>query len=52
MSRRDAGGALPILDDFAAVTGYHRKHAIRLLAGGGDREEDAQVGDAAASKTS
>ena len=41
-----------ILDEFAAVTGYHRKHAIRLLAGGGDREEDAQVGDAAASKTS
>ena len=27
-----------ILDEFAAVTGYHRKHAIRLLAGGGKRE--------------
>ncbi len=22
-----------ILDEFAAVTGYHRKHAIRLLSG-------------------
>ena len=41
-----------ILDEFAAVTCYHRKHAIRLLAGGGGREEDAQVGGAAASKTS
>ena len=28
-----------ILDEFAAVTGYHRKHAIRLLAGRGKREE-------------
>ena len=28
-----------ILDEFAAVTGYHRKHAIRLLAGLGKREE-------------
>ena len=27
-----------ILDEFA-VTGYHRKHAIRLLSGRGDREE-------------
>ena len=26
-----------ILDEFAAVTGCHRKHAIRLLAGGGRR---------------
>ena len=32
-----------ILDEFAAVTGYHRKHAIRLLSGGGDREEPGQV---------
>ncbi len=29
---------LRILDEFAAVTGYHRKHAIRLLSGWGDRE--------------
>ena len=28
-----------ILDEFAAVTGYHRKHAIRLLAGLGEREK-------------
>ncbi len=28
-----------ILDEFAAVTGYHRKHAIRLLSGSGNREE-------------
>lgn len=29
-----------ILDEFAAVTGYHRKHAIRLLSGWGDRENE------------
>ena len=29
-----------ILDEFAAVTGYHRKHAIRLLSGWGDRRVD------------
>ena len=28
-----------ILDEFAAVTGYHRKHAIRLLASLGEREK-------------
>jgi len=27
-----------ILDEFVAVTGYHRKHAIRLLASLGERE--------------
>jgi hypothetical protein len=32
-----------ILDEFAAVTGYHRKHAIRVLSGGGDRGEAGQV---------
>ena len=26
-----------ILDEFAAVTGYHRKHAMRVLRAGGDR---------------
>ncbi len=31
-----------ILDEFAAVTGYHRKHAIRLLSGWGDRAEDVR----------
>ncbi len=30
-SREDRGR---ILDEFAAVTGLHRKHAIRLLRGG------------------
>lgn len=25
-----------ILDEFVAVTGFHRKHAMRLLRGGGD----------------
>ena len=29
-----------ILDEFAAVTGYHRKHAIRLLAEVGKREKE------------
>ena len=33
-----------ILDEFAAVTGYHRKHAIRLLTGWGDRENDEPHG--------
>ena len=34
-----------ILDEFAAVTGYHRKHAIRLLSGWGDREKEKPHGD-------
>lgn len=38
-----------ILDEFAAVTGYHRKHAIRLLAGGGNREGAAEDDGAARS---
>ena len=29
-----------ILSEFAAVTGSHRKHLIRLLSGWGGREED------------
>ena len=38
-----------ILDEFAAVTGYHRKHAIRLLAGKGKREKsDADAAPASA----
>ncbi len=32
-----------ILDEFAAVTGYHRKHAIRLLSGWGGREKDSRL---------
>ena len=34
---RDAnyGVRVKILDEFAALTGYHRKHAIRLLGGEG-----------------
>ena len=31
-----------ILDEFAAVTGYHRKHAIRLLSGLGNRKEEQE----------
>ena len=27
------GDRVKILDEFAALTGYHRKHAIRLLGG-------------------
>ena len=39
--KRDKG---LILDEFTAVTGLHRKHAIRLLAGSGDgREERASL---------
>lgn len=34
-----------ILDKFAAVTGYHRKHAIWLLANGGNREEEVVASD-------
>lgn len=33
-----------ILDEFAAVTDYHRKHAIRLLSGSGNREKDEPDG--------
>ena len=42
---RDTGRAERslIVDRFAALSGYRRKHAIRLLAGGGDRKEDTQV---------
>ena len=29
-----------ILDEFAAVTGYHRKHAIHLLSEEGKREKE------------
>jgi len=28
-----------ILDEFVAVTGHHRKHAMRLLRGGGSRDD-------------
>ena len=41
-----------ILDEFAAVTGYHRKHAIRLLADGGKRGEKLGASEAPASATS
>ena len=34
-----------ILDEFAAVTGYHRKHAIRLLTGWCGRETDEQLAE-------
>src|SRR5215510_3370409 len=33
-ARGDRGGRGRILDEFAAVTGYHRKHAMRLLRAG------------------
>ena len=35
--KRDKGR---ILDEFTAVTGLHRKHAIRLLAGSDDGREE------------
>ena len=34
-----------ILDEFVAVTGYHRKHAIRLLSEGGKRTAKPAVDD-------
>ncbi len=34
-----------ILDEFAAITGYHRKHAIRLLSEGGKRAAKAAADD-------
>jgi hypothetical protein len=37
IERYAGGGRLErgrILDEFAAVTGFHRKHAMRLLRGG------------------
>ena len=33
-ARGDRGEPGRILDEFAAVTGYHRKHAMRLLRAG------------------
>jgi hypothetical protein len=30
-----------ILDEFAAVTGFHRKHAMRLLRGGSPGQQSA-----------
>ncbi len=39
-----------ILDEFAAVTGYHRKHAIRLLSEGGKRAAKPAVDDRPAIK--
>ena len=41
-ARSDRAERGRILDEFAAVTGHHRKHAMRLLRGGkpgGDRQE-------------
>ena len=34
-----------ILDEFAAVTGYHRKHAICLLSGWGHRAQEEEHGN-------
>ena len=33
-ARGDRGERGRILDEFAAVTGYHRKHAMRLMRAG------------------
>ena len=33
----DKAGRTAVLDEFVAVTGYHRKHAIRLLTSAGDQ---------------
>ena len=37
LPRWEPGGAVASLDEFAAITGYHHKHAIRLLSEGGKR---------------
>jgi len=36
--RSNRSGRTAILDEFVAVTGYHRKHAVRLLASAGERQ--------------
>ena len=36
--RRNRTGRTAILDEFVAVTGYHRKHAVRLLRSAGERQ--------------
>jgi hypothetical protein len=38
-ARSDREERSRILDEFVAVTGHHRKHAMRLLRGGGSRED-------------
>ena len=35
-----------ILDGFAAVTGYHREHTIRLLADRGKQEKEPDANEA------
>jgi hypothetical protein len=35
-ARGDRGERGRVVDEFAAVTGYHRKHAMRLLRGAGE----------------
>jgi hypothetical protein len=35
--RSNRAGRTTILDEFVAVTGYHRKHAVRLLTAVGER---------------
>ena len=45
-ARGDRGERGRILDEFAAVTGYHRKHAMRLLrAGQVNRRSGPRPGD-------
>ena len=42
-----------ILDEFVAVTGHHRKHAMRLLRGGGaepDRRSGEDAGTASTTR--
>jgi hypothetical protein len=44
IERYARGGRLErgrILDEFAAVTGFHRKHAMRLLRGGPPGQQSA-----------
>jgi hypothetical protein len=36
--RSNRTGRTTILDEFVAVTGYHRKHAVRLLTSAGERQ--------------
>ena len=38
-ARSDRAERGRILDEFVAVTGHHRKHAMRLLRGGGSRDD-------------
>jgi hypothetical protein len=44
--RSNKAGRTTILDEFVAVTGCHRKHAVRLLTSAGERRLPQAQGDA------